>query len=87
MAWNSPIQGTAADVIKLAMLAVERTIESTGSGARMLLQVHDELLFEVPTSEVEDAGRSIRSSMESVVELAVPLVVDLKSGPNWAALK
>ena len=87
MAWNSPIQGTAADVIKLAMLAVERTIESAGSGARMLLQVHDELLFEVPASEVEDAGRSIRRSMESVVELAVPLVVDLKSGPNWAALK
>ncbi|HEY8517788.1 MAG TPA: DNA polymerase I [Candidatus Binatia bacterium] len=87
MAWNSPIQGTAADVIKLAMLSVEREIERTGSGARMLLQVHDELLFEVPEGEVDEAGRLVRRCMESVVELAVPLVVELKSGPNWAALQ
>ncbi|MEW6268557.1 MAG: DNA polymerase I [Thermodesulfobacteriota bacterium] len=87
MAWNSPIQGTAADVIKLAMLAVEREVEATGSGARMLLQVHDELLFEVPQGEVEAAGRLVRRCMESVVELAVPLLVELKTGPNWAALQ
>ncbi len=87
MAWNSPIQGTAADVIKLAMLAVEREIEATGSGARMLLQVHDELLFEVPEAEIDDAGALVRRCMESVVELAVPLVVELKRGPNWAALQ
>jgi DNA polymerase-1 len=87
MAWNSPIQGTAADVIKLAMLLVERELEASGSGARMLLQVHDELLFEVPEGEIDQAGPSIRRSMESVVELAVPLLVDLKTGPNWAALK
>lgn len=87
MAWNSPIQGTAADVIKLAMLVVEREIERSASGARMLLQVHDELLFEIPEGEVAQAGPSIRRSMESVVELAVPLLVDLKTGPNWAALK
>lgn len=86
MAWNSPIQGTAADVIKIAMLAVEREIEGSGSGARMLLQVHDELLFEVPQSEVEPAGAMIRRAMESVVALAVPLLVELKKGPNWAAL-
>ena len=87
MAWNSPIQGTAADVIKLAMLAVEREIETSGSGARMLLQVHDELLFEVPDAEVAQAGALIRKAMESVVELAVPLLVDLKTGPNWAAMR
>jgi DNA polymerase-1 len=87
MAWNSPIQGTAADVIKLAMLAVEREVEATGSGARMLLQVHDELLFEVPEAEVEQAGRLVRRCMESVVELAVPLVAELKMGANWAALQ
>jgi DNA polymerase-1 len=87
MAWNSPIQGTAADVIKLAMLAVESTLEASRSSARMLLQVHDELLFEVAAAEAEAAGLLIRRSMESVVELAVPLVVDLKSGTNWAALK
>ena len=86
MAWNSPIQGTAADVIKLAMLAVEREIEDSGSGARMLLQVHDELLFEIPAAEVEPAGERIRRAMESVVALAVPLLVELKKGPNWAAL-
>ncbi len=87
MAWNSPIQGTAADVIKIAMLAVEREIESTGSGARMLLQVHDELLFEVPDAEMEQAGALIRNAMESVVELSVPLLVELKKGPNWAAMQ
>ena len=86
MAWNSPIQGTAADVIKIAMLAVEREIEASGSGARMLLQVHDELLFEIPEAEVEPAGEMIRRAMESVVALAVPLLVELKKGPNWAAL-
>jgi len=87
MAWNSPIQGTAADVIKVAMLAVEREIEAAGSGARMLLQVHDELLFEVPEAEVEPAGELVRRAMESVVALAVPLLVELKKGPNWAALR
>jgi DNA polymerase-1 len=87
MAWNSPIQGTAADVIKIAMLAVERDIEDSGSGARMLLQVHDELLFEVPIAEADEAGVLIRRAMESVVALAVPLVVELKKGPHWAALQ
>ena len=87
MAWNSPIQGTAADVIKIAMIAVERDIEATGSGARMLLQVHDELLFEVPEAELDEARRLVRHRMESVVELAVPLLVELKMGANWAALQ
>jgi DNA polymerase-1 len=87
MAWNSPIQGTAADIIKLAMLRVERELEASATGARMLLQVHDELLLEVPQGAVEDAGRLVRHSMESVVELAVPLVVDLKKGANWAEMR
>jgi DNA polymerase-1 len=86
MAWNSPIQGSAADVIKLAMIAVERELEQ-GSGARMLLQVHDELLFEVPEDQLERTAEVVRSRMESVMPLAVPLVVDLKSGPNWASLR
>ncbi|HYC21815.1 MAG TPA: DNA polymerase I [Candidatus Bathyarchaeia archaeon] len=87
MAWNSPIQGTAADIIKLAMLGVERAIARAGLGTRMLLQVHDELVFEVPEAELEGAGRLVRSYMESVLELAVPLVVDIKRGPSWAALE
>ena len=86
MAWNSPIQGSAADVIKLAMIAVERELEGE-TGARMLLQVHDELLFEVPEDRLERTAEIVRSRMESVMPLAVPLVVDLKSGPNWASLR
>jgi len=87
MAWNSPIQGTAADIIKLAMLAVDRELAGRGSPARMLLQVHDELLFEVPKGREGAAGGIVQKCMESVADLAVPLVVDLKSGPNWATLK
>lgn len=87
MAWNSPIQGTAADIIKLAMLAVERDLVARESPARMLLQVHDELLFEVPPGETAATGEIVQNCMESVVDFAVPLRVDLKSGENWAALK
>jgi DNA polymerase-1 len=87
MAWNSPIQGSAADIIKLAMIAVERELDESGLGASMLLQVHDELLFEVPEDRLDRAAEIVRTRMESVVDLAVPLVVDLKSGPNWASLR
>lgn len=87
MAWNSPIQGTAADIIKLAMLAVDDALIGAKSPAKMLLQVHDELLFEVPKAEMKATGQIVQKCMESVVDFAVPLVVDLKSGKNWAALK
>jgi DNA polymerase I len=86
MAWNSPIQGAAADIIKLAMLRLERELTVCGSAARMVLQVHDELLLEVPGDEAREAGQIVRRCMESVVELAVPLLVDLKMGPNWAEM-
>ncbi len=84
MAINTPIQGTAADLIKVAMLRVQEGLGDHAPGARMLLQVHDELLFEVPEDEVEAATSFIRSTMEGVMELAVPLVVDVGFGPNWA---
>lgn len=87
MAWNSPIQGTAADIIKLAMLAVDDRLGKMQSPAEMLLQVHDELLFEVPKAKMEETGKIVQECMESVVDFAVPLVVDLKAGENWAALK
>jgi DNA polymerase-1 len=87
MAWNSPIQGTAADIIKLAMLALERELETSGGPARILLQVHDELLLEVPRETLEATRPVLRRAMESVVDLAVPLVVDLKAGPNWAEMQ
>jgi DNA polymerase-1 len=86
MAWNSPIQGTAADIIKLAMLEVERRLRREGSSAGMLLQVHDELFFEVSAAEVEALGLLVRDAMEGVVALRVPLVVDLKKGRDWAAM-
>ncbi|MFM7736988.1 MAG: DNA polymerase, partial [Alphaproteobacteria bacterium] len=87
MAWNSPIQGTAADIIKLAMIGLERDLEGRGGRSRILLQVHDELLLEVPEDDLEAVRPILRGGMESVVELAVPLVVDLKAGPSWAEMR
>ncbi|HET8624525.1 MAG TPA: DNA polymerase I [Gemmatimonadales bacterium] len=86
-AQNSPLQGSAADLIKLAMIAIHREIRTRGLGTRMLLQVHDELVFEVPTAEVEVVRELVRREMETVVTLTVPLVVDLGVGPNWLDAK
>jgi DNA polymerase-1 len=80
IAMNMPIQGSAADILKLAMLALRKPVTP---GARMLLSVHDELVFEVPVDEVEEAKRGIKAAMEGVYELRVPLTVDVGSGPNW----
>ncbi|MDX1487124.1 MAG: DNA polymerase I, partial [Acidiferrobacterales bacterium] len=80
---NAPMQGTAADLIKLAMLAVDRWIAHSGSDARMIMQVHDELVFEVRESEVDRTREQIRDCMVSVATLAVPLVVDIGVGDNW----
>ena len=80
---NTTIQGTAADLIKLAMVALARRLKEAGSGARMTLQVHDELVLEVPETEVPAVSRIVRDVMEGVHELRVPLVADLKIGPNW----
>lgn len=80
---NAPMQGTAADLIKLAMLAVDRWIARSGTDARMIMQVHDELVFEVRESEVDPTREQIRTCMVSVATLAVPLVVDIGVGDNW----
>jgi DNA polymerase-1 len=80
IAMNTPIQGTAADLLKLAML---RLAEPVTPGARMVLTVHDELVFEVPHAEVPEARARIKDAMENVYALAVPLVVDVGSGPTW----
>ncbi|MTI96220.1 MAG: DNA polymerase I [Firmicutes bacterium] len=80
---NTPIQGSAADIIKLAMVEVERRLDSEGIVTRMLLQVHDELVLEVPDEELQWAGRLVRRAMEQVADLDVPLVADLKYGANW----
>ena len=83
VAMNSPIQGTAADVIKLAMLAVHRRLTTEGLGAKMLLQVHDELILELPESELDAVRRLVTEEMEQVIELAVPLKVDIGIGKTW----
>src|SRR5262245_23860353 len=80
---NTTIQGSAADLIKLAMVALSRRLRDAGSGARMTLQVHDELVLEVPTGEIASVARMVREVMQGVHPLSVPLVADLKAGPNW----
>lgn len=82
-AMNTPIQGSAADIIKLAMLRIHRELEDRGLGARMVLQVHDELIFEVPRNEMEEVEALVKTEMEGAYPLDVPLKVDLKKGPNW----
>jgi DNA polymerase-1 len=84
---NTPLQGTGADLIKLAMIALDRKLAERGLKTRMVLQVHDELLFEVPFDETEEVGELVRTEMEGVAELSVPLVADLAFGPNWRDMK
>jgi DNA polymerase I len=86
-ALNSPLQGTAADLIKLAMIAIDRRLAEEKFETKMILQVHDELLFEAPTSEREALEGLVREEMEHVHELAVPLVVEICAGPNWRDLE
>ena len=79
-----PIQGTAADIIKLAMVHVHRRLRSEGLQARLLLQVHDELIVECPEAECECVSRILREEMEQAAQLSVPLTVEVKSGRSWA---
>lgn len=84
LAVNSPIQGTAADIIKLAMIHIRNTFHEQKIHAKMILQVHDELLFEVPESELESVLGIVRENMENAVTLSVPVRVDIGYGRNWA---
>ena len=84
---NTPLQGTGADLIKLAMISIDRKLAERKMKTRMVLQVHDELLFEVPTDETKAVEELVRAEMEGVVKLKVPLVADLAFGPNWRDLK
>jgi DNA polymerase I len=83
MAINHPIQGTASDIAKIAMIGVQRLIEERGLKSLMLLQVHDELLFEAPRAEIDTLAPAICGIMEGAMTLEVPLKVDLKLGDNW----
>ena len=80
---NAPMQGTAADIIKRAMIAVDLWLQTLGDSARMIMQVHDELVFEVKDSEVAKIETGVRDRMAAAAELAVPLVVDVGVGENW----
>jgi len=82
-ALNSPLQGTAADLIKLAMIHIHQRLANEKFEAKMILQVHDELLFETPLDERAALEKLVHEEMEGVRKLAVPLVVEICSGPNW----
>ena len=84
---NSPLQGTAADLIKLAMVHIDYAFTEAGLQSVMLLQVHDELVFECPPEEVDVVRKLVKREMENVRALKVPLVVDLGVGPNWRDAK
>ena len=87
IALNNPVQGSAADIIKLAMLRADRALAAGRLRTRMTLQVHDELVFEVPEGEEPAVGPLVREAMEGAADLAVPLTVNLGFGPNWADAK
>jgi DNA polymerase I len=86
MAINMPIQGTAADIQKIAMIRVDERVRSDGLHARLLLSVHDELLFETPRDEVEALAAVVRETMEGALPLSVPLIVDVKVGDDWESM-
>ena len=82
-ATNAPLQGSAADLVKLAMVNVDAAVRASGLDATLLLQIHDELIFEVAAPQQDDVANLVRNHMESAMELSVPLEVTLKSGRNW----
>ncbi|MBM4323155.1 MAG: DNA polymerase I [Deltaproteobacteria bacterium] len=84
MAINTPLQGTAADMIKVAMIRIQNRLEELHLSTKMIMQVHDELVFEVPEGEMESTLPMIRDEMETVMELSIPLKVSISSGKNWA---
>ncbi len=84
---NTPIQGTASDLIKLAMVDIHREIKRKNLKTEMILQIHDELLFDVPEEESEESSGLVRARMENVLKLDVPIRVDIKKGRNWLEME
>ena len=80
---NAPIQGTAADIIKIAMVRIQTKLEQENLQAKMTMQVHDELNFTVPTSELEAVRKIVVEQMEQAIQLRVPLIADCGAGDNW----
>jgi DNA polymerase-1 len=86
MAINMPVQGLAADIMKLSMLAAEKLVKEYGEDVRMLLQVHDELIFEVRELVAEKFAKDLKQVMESAYTLSVPLIVETAIGKNWGEI-
>jgi DNA polymerase-1 len=84
---NTPLQGTAADMIKVAMLRIDQALRDQKLATRMTLQVHDELLFDAPESEAETVATLVKHEMESVLSLSIPIVAEVGKGPNWRDAK
>jgi DNA polymerase I len=82
-----PIQGTASDIVKIAMIRVNAALEKENLETKMIMQVHDELLFESPKGEIDAATELIKREMEKAAELDVPLIVEVGSGSNWMDAK
>jgi len=80
---NAPMQGTAADLIKMAMIAVQQELDRVGNGVRIIMQVHDELVFEVPHDQVDWVRVQVPALMAGIAELAVPLLAEVGVGENW----
>ena len=87
VAMNAPIQGTAADIIKIAMIHVNEELKKRNLKSRMILQVHDELLIEADETELEEVQQILQDKMEHAAELLVPLSVDMHTGKNWYEAK
>lgn len=85
MAMNTPLQGSAADIVKIAMLAVEKRL--AGMRSKMILQIHDELIVDATEDEAEEVVRILKEEMENAVSLKVPLIVEVNSAVNWGELK
>ncbi|MDO5403845.1 MAG: DNA polymerase, partial [Eubacteriales bacterium] len=83
VAMNAPIQGTAADIIKLAMIRVYNRLKEAGLKSRLILQVHDELLVETKSDEIEQVKKILTDAMKNAADLKVPLEIDLQQGNNW----
>ncbi|MBC8166712.1 MAG: DNA polymerase I, partial [Bryobacteraceae bacterium] len=84
---NTPLQGTAADIIKMAMIRIDQQLLQRGAEARLLLQVHDELVLEAPPGEADEVRTLVKHEMENVFPLSVPLIVDTGVGDNWRDAK
>ena len=87
IALNTPIQGTSADIIKKAMVEIDRIFTEQNIDCKMILQVHDELIFDTLKSNLESVVNIVRKAMEEVIDLSVPLKVDIESGENWYQAK